>query len=327
MAWRSARVGTVLLLAAATCLASVALPAEKVAPNIELITGKTAAGSQPDGNSVLIDAPDGLIVFDTGRHAEHTRQVLDAARQSGKPIRAIINSHWHLDHVGGNVLVRAAYPSADVYATSAIDAALDGFLANYRKQLADVLARPDLDPRMAESSRAEIALINAGAQLKPTRVVEKSSHMTIAGRALELYVERAAVTAGDIWLFDPRTRVLIAGDLVTLPAPFFDTACPGRWQTALATLSRKPFSQLIPGHGAVMDRAQFDTYRVAFDNLVGCGNDTAKAPDTCVDAWVRDAASLIPENDRAYARALVNYYVDATFRGDAARQASACRMR
>src|SRR6185503_18890602 len=91
---------------------------------------------QPDDNSALVTAPDGLIVFDTGRHAEHTQQVLDAARQSGKPVRAIINSHWHLDHVGGNLLVRAAFPNADVYATSAIDDALSGFLANYRKQLA-----------------------------------------------------------------------------------------------------------------------------------------------------------------------------------------------
>jgi len=198
---------------AETTVASTASPADKVAPDIQLVMGKTAAGSQPDGNGVLIDAPDGLIVFDTGRHAEHTRQVLDVSRQIGKPIRAIINSHWHLDHVGGNVLVRAAFPAVDVYATAAIDDALGGFLASYRKQLADVLAKPDVDTRTAESSRAEIALIDAGAQLKPTRVVEKSSRMTIAGRALELHVERSAVTVDPLRLFIVRYAEHEAGSI------------------------------------------------------------------------------------------------------------------
>ncbi len=82
-------------------------------------------------------------------------------------------------------------------------------------------------------------------QLRPTRVVTHSSSVTIAGRAPELHVEQSAVTAGDIWVFDPTTQVLIAGDLVTLPAPFFDTACPARWQTALRTLSQQRFARLI----------------------------------------------------------------------------------
>jgi len=46
-----------------------------------------------------------------------------------------VNSLWHLDHVGGNVLLRKAYPAARVYASSAIEDAMHGFLANYRAQL------------------------------------------------------------------------------------------------------------------------------------------------------------------------------------------------
>ncbi len=79
--------------------------------------------------------------MDTGRHPEHTQRVLDFAKATGEPIRAIINSHWHLDHVGGNVLLRQAYPGVEVYATSAIDAALNGFLTGYHAQLQECSAR------------------------------------------------------------------------------------------------------------------------------------------------------------------------------------------
>jgi glyoxylase-like metal-dependent hydrolase (beta-lactamase superfamily II) len=293
-------------------------------PNFELIPGKTVAGSQPDGNSIVITAPEGLIVIDTGRHAEHTQRVLDFAKATGKPVRAIINSHWHLDHVGGNVLLRQAYPNVEVYATPAIDSALTGFLKNYHAQLEGTLAKAEGDA--ATSYRAEIALIDAGEQLKPTRVVTHSAKVTIAGRALELHVEQAAVTAGDIWVFDPAARVLIAGDLVTLPAPLFDTACPARWQASLRSLAQKRFSQLIPGHGAPMDRAAFNTYRIAFDRLVTCGNDRTQPKSTCAEGWLRDAATLLPESDRAYGRALVEYYVDNTFRADRSRSEAACRV-
>ena len=135
------------------------------------------------------------------------------------------------------------------------------------------------------------------------------------------------MTAGDIWVFDPRTRVLIAGDLVTLPAPFFDTANPATWQTALAGLARRHFSQLIPGHGAVMDRAAFDIYRTAFDNLLACSSESAREPDACVAGWLLDAASLIPETDRAYARALVSYYMDALMKSMQARSGAGTRRR
>ena len=82
---------------------------------------------QTIGLSIIIAAPKGLIVFDTGRHKEHAQQVLDFAREQNRPIAAIINSHWHLDHVGGNPRLRAEFPGIRVYASSAIDAARSGF--------------------------------------------------------------------------------------------------------------------------------------------------------------------------------------------------------
>src|SRR5262245_46731116 len=81
-----------------------------------VVPGGFEKGRQPDGNSVVFDAPDGLIVVDTGRHAAHVDAVIAEARRAGKPIAAIVNTHWHLDHTGGNAELLAAYPGAQVYA-------------------------------------------------------------------------------------------------------------------------------------------------------------------------------------------------------------------
>jgi glyoxylase-like metal-dependent hydrolase (beta-lactamase superfamily II) len=304
-------------------VAPCCLAATSIAPGVHLIRGITAAGAQPDGNSIILEAPQGLIVFDTGRHVAHTQQIVEFAGAAGKPVAAIINSHWHLDHIGGNAVLRATYPAAHIYASSALASALGGFLASYRKQLEQAIVASDKDPAAQSSMRAEIALIDAGPKLAPTDVIDATGRRVIAGRELDVHLEHAAVTAGDVWVLDRETGVLMAGDLVTLPAPFLDTACPKRWRATLARLVRTKFKLLIPGHGAPMEGREVETYRRAFDGLLACAaSDRTKA--ACVDGWLRDADTLIPEGDRAYARALIDYYMDQVLRGHAETLAKLC---
>src|SRR3954467_9766874 len=108
-----------IVLGFATCAAARA----PVAAPYHLIPGQFGPNSSPDGNSILLDAPEGLILVDTGRHPEHTQRLISYAHERGRPIAAIVNTHWHLDHTSGNSLVRAAFPGAQVYASNAIDGA------------------------------------------------------------------------------------------------------------------------------------------------------------------------------------------------------------
>jgi glyoxylase-like metal-dependent hydrolase (beta-lactamase superfamily II) len=290
-----------------------------IAPDIYLIPGEATPNRQPDGNSVVIAAPQGLIVFDTGRHPDHSQAILDFAHTQARPLAAIINSHWHLDHVGGNPRLRAAFPDLRVYASSAIDAARAGFLADYRAQLVTEIAHSAKNPEAQESLRAEVALIDAGAALGPTDVIDKSVRSSIAGRPLQLNLETRAVTAGDVWVFDPKTRVLLAGDLVTLPAPFFESACPARWRDSLAHLDKVPFTWLVPGHGAPLQRKQFEIYRQAFSRLLDCAAGNAAKAD-CIGGWINDAAPLVPSSkDVSYARTLIGYYLDNYLRNTSER--------
>jgi glyoxylase-like metal-dependent hydrolase (beta-lactamase superfamily II) len=300
-----------------------ACAATLIAPGTFLVEGEATPNRQPDCNSILIEAPRGLIVFDTGRHQEHTQQLLDFARLQGRPIAAIINSHWHLDHIGGNPQLRAAFPDLQVYASDAINAARAGFLADYRAQLATEIAGAAKNPDAQAAMRAEMALIDAGAELGPTETIAASRPMTIAGRPLRVYLESHAVTAGDVWVFDPETRMLLAGDLVTLPAPFFESACPSRWQASLAHLDKTPFERLVPGHGAPMRRQQFTAYRRAFSKLLACADGNASKAE-CVDGWIGDTAALIDSKDVSYARTLIDYYLTNYLRNPSERIRKFC---
>src|SRR3954468_17256930 len=133
-----------LALVAATG-AFAANPVDEIGPGVSLVRGQFTRGRQPDGNSVVLLGNDGTIIIDTGRHTDHTKRVLDAATRNGKSPVAVINTHWHLDHIGGNLVVRQRFPKATIYASDALGAARKGFLAEYREQLAQVIAKAPAD--------------------------------------------------------------------------------------------------------------------------------------------------------------------------------------
>jgi glyoxylase-like metal-dependent hydrolase (beta-lactamase superfamily II) len=132
-----------------------------LAPDVTLIAGGFVPGSQPDGNTVIFRGRDGLIVFDSGRHVVHTQKILDYAVQSQAAIVAVVNSHWHLDHISGNPRLREAYPELTVYASSAVETAMTGFLARSREQYIERLAEPGDAAQQAEM-RIDLATIELG---------------------------------------------------------------------------------------------------------------------------------------------------------------------
>jgi glyoxylase-like metal-dependent hydrolase (beta-lactamase superfamily II) len=310
------------VLAAATLLAAMPIRAVELAPGIELIPGGFVPGAQPDGNTLVLRGPDGLVVVDSGRHAEHTRKIVDFARAAGLPVRAIVNTHWHLDHVAGNPVLRREFPGLQVLSSAAIEEAKSGFLAGYRKQLEELTAQAE-SPEAAAPFRIDLAILRDVDALSPDEVIAASGRRSLAGRELDFHFEPHAVTGGDLWLVDPATKTAIAGDLVTLPVPFLDTACPARWQAALGRVAAAEWTTLVPGHGEPMDRAAFATYRTAFDNLLSCAASTA-AKEACVDGWLRDAEAFLPESERERTRGMADYYVEQVLRGPAERLAKLC---
>jgi glyoxylase-like metal-dependent hydrolase (beta-lactamase superfamily II) len=306
-------------------LLALTLAAASPAPEQDwhLVPGTFEPGRAPDGNSVFLDAPDGLILVDTGRHPAHQEKLLAYARARGQPIAAIVNTHWHLDHSGGNAEIRAVYPRAEVYASTAVEGALTGFFPDSRKGAEEFLASGKASPEQEAEMKGDFAAMDDAASLRATQPVKRSARLRIAGRRLEVNLARFAATEGDVWIYDPKTRLLVAGDLVVGIAPFFDTGCPEGWRKALAEIAARPFATLIPGHGEPMGRAGFGQWRTAFDNLLDCAaSERPKA--ACVAGWKRDAAAFIPAGERRV-DSMVAYYLDTRLRAAPAEREKYCR--
>ena len=289
-----------------------------------LIPGAIPLDSGPDGNTIVFDAPKGLIVFDTGRHPEHAQTIIHYAKTRHQPIAAILNSHWHLDHTTGNWDIRQAYPHVDVYASGALKGALETFLKDSRAQTDAMLA----DPKTPAAARDQLLrgreVIDHPERIAPNHVIARSGPLTIAGRRMDVHLATLAATEGDIWLYDAKSKTVIAGDLVVGLVPFMDTACAQGWKNALDEIAKVPFATLIPGHGDPMTKADFLEWRTAYDNFVDCGHSTRPGKE-CVEGWSRDAARFIDAAHKDYAKGAAGYYLQTRLRSSPEEQRRYCK--
>lgn len=308
MTWVRALVLCLLVLPLAA-EAGTPLQPQPITEGIWLIPGSFPETREPDGNTIIFDAAEGLIVMDTGRHIWHRQAILDFATATGKPIAAIINSHWHLDHTSGNADLKRAYPQTRVWGTTAIDGAVRDFFPDSAKMGRDYLASGQALPELAEDVRNDLAVMDNVEALRPDIAVTESGSHRISGKKLHIHLAAHAATEGDVWVFDPQSGVVAAGDLITLPVPFLDTACVKGWQNELDAIGMVPFTTVIPGHGAPMSREQFGLYRTAFNSFTDCAKSVRETSD-CATEWVQATAPLrAPEpDDDPRATGMAEYY-------------------
>ncbi len=293
--------------------ASSAVPL--IAPHTFEIAGEMIPGREPDGNTYILESMKGLTVIDTGRHESHRRKIERFAEQEHTTIVAVINSHWHLDHVSGNIGLRKAYPEIKVYGSGAINDALTGFLAKSAESSRQTLATGKLDPVERDEIATDLTTIEAGEALKPEVVLSHTETLTIGGRKLQIHVAKNAVTAGDVWVFDRSSGVVFVGDLVTFPAAFLDTACANRWKKALEEVERVPFRIVAPGHGPLLSREHFHSYFQAFEKLLSCSDSSQTAPQ-CATEWVDQVAGIgeMNEQQKKLGQGMTAYYITDVLR-------------
>ncbi len=249
-------------------------------------------------------------MVDTGRHIGHSDAILAFAANRRLAIVAIFNTHWHLDHSSGNRRLKAVFPQAQVYTTGAVDRALGTFLAKSQARAKDRAAKGEADPVQAQETQLFLDTMAHANALRPDVTVARAQSLLLGEKAFDVQVTDRAVTDGDLWVYDPATRVAALGDLVTLPAPFFETACPAQWSAALDQVWQAPFELAIPGHGDPMSRAEFDRYRNGYKAFVACVQGNAQAK-SCAADWAQAVAPLQGNTASGKAQALeyAEYYV------------------
>jgi glyoxylase-like metal-dependent hydrolase (beta-lactamase superfamily II) len=212
------------------------------------------------GNTTLQVGDDGVLVVDTKLRAA-SGVLLDAIRQiSDKPIRYVINTHWHPDHVGSNELIaKSGSTIAGGNVSGAIADAGEG---------AAVIAHENVLVRMSSQDTPPPF------EAWPTvTLFMPQKDLYFNGEAIEILHQPAAHTDGDSLVFFRRSDVISTGDVFTTTAyPVIRPEDGGGIDGVIAALNRiieitvpkekqEGGTLVIPGHGRLCDEADVVEYR------------------------------------------------------------------
>ncbi len=194
-------------------------------------------------NQGFLTTREGNMVVDTGFTARAAKGLLhDVRAKSSAPIRLVVNSHDHSDHVFGNSVFGKV--------SSCIVAH-----ANCRSRLLE-LGRERIVGYRNFDTRLRSALL--GLRIHPAQLTyEDGMDFTLGETTVKLiHPKDGAHTTGDTMVLIPEEKVLFAGDVVWVDYhPNLEDANIEGWIRALEAISKMDVDYVVPGHGPVSDKS------------------------------------------------------------------------
>ncbi|MEK1889416.1 MAG: quinoprotein relay system zinc metallohydrolase 2 [Phyllobacterium sp.] len=264
----------------------MALPVSEIADGVFTFRGKPAlmlaANEGKICNLGFIVGGESVAVIDSGGSVAEGRELLAAIRDvTDKPIRYLINTHMHPDHIFGNAAF--ADTGAIIVGHHNLPRALAArgrfYLESYRAAMGSALM-------------ADIRI------MPPTKRVDDVDEIDLGGRKLTLKAWKPAHTDNDLTIFDRETETFFTGDLCFLGhLPTLDGSLRG-WMAQLDALAMIKAKRAVPGHGEVPadwpqalepERRYFDVLAADIRKAIADGVPMARAVTTAgrheADNW------------------------------------------
>jgi cyclase len=278
---------------------SIALEKVTLADGIYLFRAPSALDLWTSSNSVVVVNDSDVVVFDSNARASTSRLVIAEIRKiTNKPVRVLINSHWHMDHWMGNAAYADAFPGLQIIATietrnymarlpsefflnsagaQRAKAALDSAVASGRLADGSPLTterRTQLERRLATST----ALANdlaSNRQVLPTVTFEDSMRFWRGGREFRLF-SATGDASGSTVLFMPAERILVTGDVLVRQEagegaqPWTTNSYQiSPWLASLRGMEALDVGIIVPGQGpALPDKTYLRLTITLFDSII-----------------------------------------------------------
>ncbi|MEP7339025.1 MAG: MBL fold metallo-hydrolase [Acidobacteriota bacterium] len=251
---------------------------QKLAEGVYAAIRKEPPGLMFNANIVFIINDDDVIVVDTTITPTSAKEGIAALRKlTAKPVRYVVNTHWHPDHISGNQVYRDAFPGVEFIAQTTTledlpavgETNRKGLLTNgpvFAKRLRELVEKNKslggweltADERasyLSDAAQLEALVKEApGIQIMlPTLTIE--DHLTLhrGNRTIEIRHLGQAHTRADLVVHLPKEGIVITGDIVVMPVPLIgSTSYPLDYGATLEKLLALKASVIVPGHGPVL---------------------------------------------------------------------------
>jgi glyoxylase-like metal-dependent hydrolase (beta-lactamase superfamily II) len=192
------------------------------------------------GNIAVLVTNEGVLLIDDKYDQDHDQIISNVKSVTDQPIKYVINTHYHADHSGGNAKFLS---TAQIIST-----------ANSRTNI------------------LQHKQIGNTADVAPARITfTQEASVFLGGKEVRAKYFGRGHTNGDAVIYFPADRTIHTGDLMSGTSPLIDYSGGGsivEWTKTLdAAMAQLDFDTVIPGHGAVTNKAGLMTYRNNVEKL------------------------------------------------------------
>jgi len=270
-------------------------------------------------NTAIIESDDGVVIVDTHSKPSAARVIVERLREiTAKPVRHVVNTHFHWDHWHGNEVYPAAYPNADIITNQITREAMvkKGLkrIQDHVRQMpaeiarlkADLAAaampekreRLEADLRLAESYLKEVQALKPAL---PTMAFEQTMKLYRRDREIHLLFLGRAHTEGDVFVYLPKEKVVITGDAVIGWTPYMGDGYPEDWPGTLDRLAQLDWTHMIMGHGEPAGRDWLRAFRSYVGDMVEAVREEVARGATLDEVKHRVTARLAPTHEKTFA--------------------------